>query len=62
MDLEMWKQTKDIAKRNFIWPITHGSDYKAWSFFFCYFTLIYAIVMEAAGSYQAPRWQDRIGC
>ena len=33
MDLEMWKQTKDIAKRNFIWPITHGSDYKAWSFF-----------------------------
>jgi hypothetical protein len=26
MDLEIWQQTKDIGKRNFIWPITHGSD------------------------------------
>jgi hypothetical protein len=24
---ELWQQTKFIAKRNFNWPIRHGSDY-----------------------------------
>ena len=40
MDLEMWKQTKDIA--HMVQIIKHG---------LFYFTLIYAIVMDAAGSY-----------
>jgi hypothetical protein len=33
MDLEMYEQTKkDIVKRNYIWPIIYGLDYKTWHF------------------------------